>query len=274
MANPGSSWKRQLGLSARIKDKCIEEIATCASEAGIEYLEIVAERFWHLPDGGGQSHWQKVKELLERFDLRPLVHSSYIEINLASLNARLREAVLRQSLRCLELAAFLGAEYLVVHPGNLNRNYPVSFLGEARKCLHESLKTLTVQAESAQVTIALENGWNGENHPIICNGDDHAELVRSMGTPALKAFFDIGHANTFHVDLSTYLDSLQPYLGGIHLHDNNGTNDGHLPLGKGTIQWDDVKQCFGAGVPLILEMTSLDDIPTSLTYLEANIASG
>lgn len=271
MGNPGLSWRSYLGLSVHIKNKTIEEMAAVARDQGFPYLEIVAERFWGLPDRGGQVRWQEIKSLLAHYGLRPLVHSSYIEINMASVNRHLREAALRQNLRCVELAAFLEAGYLVVHPGNLNRNYPSSFLPEARECLIQSLKSLTTQAASQRVTIALENGWNGKDHPLIRNGDEHAELIESIDSPAFKAFFDVGHANTFGVDLIGYLDRLQPYLAGIHLHDNSGTKDEHLPLGRGTVHQRVYQRCFEAGVPVVLEMNSLNDISASLAYLEANI---
>ena len=271
MGSAGPSWKRRLGISAHVKDRTIEEMAALAGEIGAKYLEVVAERFWGLPDGGGEGRWPEIKELLARCGLHPFVHASHMEINLASLNPLLREAGLRQVLRCLELAAFLEAEFMVVHPGNLNRNYPPSYLPEARQCLLESLKTLAGRAESAGMTIALENGWKGENHPLTSSGTEHAELIESVGSTSLKALLDVGHAHTFGLDLSGHLDPILPYLVGLHLHDNNGIKDEHLPPGKGTIPAADFQRCFETGVPVVLELNSMEDIRATLTYLEANI---
>jgi sugar phosphate isomerase/epimerase len=265
------AWKARLGLSAHVKGKTVEETAAVARRLGVRYLEIVAERFWDLPDGGGEAQWQTLRELLASYGLRPIVHASYMEINLASLNRYLREAAVRQTLRCLELASFLEADHLVVHPGNLNRNYPPSFLPEARACLHESLRTLVAQASAAGMVVALENGWNGEDHPIITNGEEHATFIEEVGSPALKALFDLGHAHTFGGNLTTYLDRLQPYLASIHLHDNGGGGDEHLALGRGTVGSKTIQRCFDAGVPVILEMNSLDDINVSMAYLEAHL---
>ena len=271
MDAPGPTWKSRLGLSAHVKDKTIEDVAAVAGRCGAQYLEIVAERFWDLPDGGGEARWRQIKELLKSHGLLPTVHASYVELNLSSLNPHLREAALRQTLRCLELAAYLEAEFLVVHAGNLNRDYPPSLLPEARSSLHESLATLSAEAKAAGVTVALENGWKGENYPLITNGDEHAALIKEVASPALKALLDVGHANTFGVDLASYLKRLQPYLAGIHLHDNSGIRDEHLPLGTGTIEGAVIQRCFEAGVPVILEMNSLSDIDASMAYLEAHL---
>ncbi|MEE9305530.1 MAG: sugar phosphate isomerase/epimerase family protein [bacterium] len=274
METPEPAWKSLLGISAHIKDETIEEVAAVARRWGARYLEVVAERFWDLPDAGGEARWRELKELVAGHGFRPTVHASYLELNLASLNPHLREAAVRQTLRCLELAAYLEAEFLVVHAGNLNRNYSATLLPEARSCLHESLATLAAEAEASGVAVVVENGWNGENHPLITNGADHAAVVEEVGSGALQALFDVGHAHTFGVDLAEHLQRLQPHLAGIHLHDNAGRFDEHLPLGKGTIEQAAVQRCFEAGVPVILEMNALADIDASIAYLEAALEGG
>ena len=269
METPEPAWKSLLGISAHIKDETIEEVAAVARRWGARYLEVVAERFWDLPDAGGEARWRELKELVAGHGFRPTVHASYLELNLASLNPHLREAAVRQTLRCLELAAYLEAEFLVVHAGNLNRNYSATLLPEARSCLHESLATLAAEAEASGVAVVVENGWNGENHPLITNGADHAAVVEKVGSTSVQALFDVGHAHTFGVDLAEHLQRLRPLLAGIHLHDNGGGRDEHLPLGNGTVGRDAILRCFEAGVPVILEMNALADIDASIAYLEA-----
>lgn len=274
MEAPEPAWKSLLGISAHIKDEAIEEVAAVASRLGARYLEIVAERFWDLPDGGGKTHWRELKALVAGHGFRPTVHASYLELNLASLTPNLREAAVRQTVRCLEMAAYLEAEFLVVHAGNLNRNYSVALLPEARDCLHESLAVLAAEAEALGVAVVVENGWRGENHPIITNGVDHAAVVEKVGSRSVQALFDVGHANTFEVDLAEHLQRLRPLLAGIHLHDNGGRFDEHLPLGAGTVEQRVIRECFEVGVPVILEMNALADIDASVAYLEAVIEGG
>ncbi|MFQ5893687.1 MAG: sugar phosphate isomerase/epimerase family protein, partial [Nitrospinota bacterium] len=219
----------------------------------------------------GKARWHEIKDLVGGHGLHPTVHASYVELNLASLYAPLREAAVRQTLRCLELAAYLEAAFLVVHPGNLHRDYPPSLLPEARARLHESLVTLVAEAEAVGVTVALENGWNGENHPLITNGDEHVALIEAVGSAALQALFDVGHANTFGVDLASYVRRIRPCLAGIHLHDNTGGRDEHLALGTGTVDRATIQRCFEAGVPVVLEMNTMADIEASMAFLEAHL---
>ena len=99
-------------------------------------------------------------------------------------------------------------------------------------------------------------------------------MVEKVGSASVRALFDVGHAHTFGVDLAEHLQRLQPHLAGIHLHDNGGGRDEHLPLGTGTVGRDAILRCFEAGVPVILEMNALADIDASIAYLEAALEGG
>ena len=78
MANTRTFWNHNLVISVHIKNKTIEEIVKVAREADVAYLEVVAERFWNLPDGGGRKAWDEIRDLLTKHSLRPIVHSTYI----------------------------------------------------------------------------------------------------------------------------------------------------------------------------------------------------
>ena len=47
--------------------------------------------------------------------------------------------------------------------------------------------------------------------------------------------FDTGHFNVFsYAPLSVWLAEMGKYLGHLHIHDNHGSTDEHLPVGCGT----------------------------------------
>lgn len=270
-SSAGTDWRSLLGLSAHVRGMSVEELAAVAHRKGMRYLEIVAERMWEMPEGGGRERWRALKELMEELELKPLVHATYVEMNLASLHRQLRDVAVSQSLRCLELAAFLGAEHLVVHAGHLNPVYPSSYLAEARENLTESLRMLVMVAERVGVEVAVENGWNDGQHPLITCAEEHTSLIEAVASPALKALLDLGHAHTFGGDPAAYIEGVGPHLVGIHLHDNGGEWDEHLPLGRGTLGPEAIRRCFSLGVPVVLEMNSLEDLDSSLAYLETNL---
>jgi sugar phosphate isomerase/epimerase len=51
---------------------------------------------------------------------------------------------------------------------------------------------------------------------------------------------DVGHAHVGRLRLDNVLEHLGPRLLHVHLSDNRGQSDDHLPLGAGTINWPQV----------------------------------
>jgi sugar phosphate isomerase/epimerase len=247
----------------------VREQAELARRLGACYLELVVERLWGLP--GPRSEWGKLRGLLEEMGLEPLVHAPYIELNPASLNPDLRQATVRCCLESLELAAFLEAGHLVFHVGYLPQIYPEAAVEETKEALAESLRAVLDRAEELGVTVVVENGWNGPNHPIITSAKEHAALVEAMASPALGALFDIGHAHTFGTELSEDMGLLKAHLRALHLHDNHGVEDEHLALGQGTVPLAVVREAFQMGLPVILELNTAIDMEASLAYLEKNL---
>ncbi len=84
---------------------------------------------------------------------------------------------------------------------------------------------------------------------------------------------DTGHQSAFsRTSLTAWLDSLGPYLGQIHLHDNQGKNDDHLAMGKGKIDFNTFFKALKAirkAPPVItLEPHEEEALRPSLEFLE------
>ncbi len=130
----------------------------------------------------------------------------------------------------VDIAAELGAKVLVVHPfchriakphrydrTKQYRSRQVSFFGEFVAC-----------AEKAGVELVLENLC--ETEPRVL-----AEVIEEIDSPFLNACLDVGHANIYgEVPLPAWVERLGPRLRYLHLHDNYGKEDQHLPIGEGT----------------------------------------
>lgn len=74
-------------------------------------------------------------------------------------------------------------------------------------------------------------------------------LLAAIDMPETGICFDVGHWHSFsngsiNKDLPRWLKAFAPYLRHLHLHDNDGSNDDHLGLGKGTIPYDILLDCL------------------------------
>ena len=72
---------------------------------------------------------------------------------------------------------------------------------------------------------------------------------------------DTGHAHINNWNLTKVIAHLGPRLVGVHLHDNDGLTDQHLPVGVGTIEWQPVFAAlkkWASQTRLVLEYADTD----------------
>jgi len=77
----------------------------------------------------------------------------------------------------------------------------------------------------------------------------------------------VGHANT-NTRVDEFLDKCLERVVHVHLHDNHGTKDEHLPAGQGTVDWKKVCRAIQyLDVRFILESRSIEEGKASLGYI-------
>jgi len=139
------------------------------------------------------------------------------------------DACFARHITSIEVAAECGFDHVVFH-GGIAPDEP-TFL----KRLEASLERLLPHTDRAGVTFALEVPTG----PLSLI-DGFIELKEKFGDPALALCLDTGHANCWPigVDFKTIARKCLPLSACLHVHDNNGTTDQHLPPGEGKIPWD------------------------------------
>lgn len=247
-----------------------ERLLEAVGDLGLGYLELLLEPGSLYPREVDRKGRTRLRRAFQARGIRPTLHATFYNINLASLNPLIREASLRQLRECLRFAHDLEAGVLIVHAGEVPGDYPQEFLLPAREGLFASLEEALKEAEGLGVILALENKARGKNRGLIQSPEEHLELVEALASPNCRIAFDVGHAHTFKLDLRGYLEEVLPYLEEVHLHDNDGSEDQHRPLGEGTIPLNQLlstlmKERFPG--PLILEMMTLEGLERSLAYL-------
>src|SRR5512134_3221295 len=98
-----------------------------ARELGCNTMQIFSHnpRGWALPDRSpGEAAC--FRELREKYSISPVyIHTSYL-INLASPNRELREKSINMVVEEMNIADFLGAEFVVLHTGSASGDDPAS----------------------------------------------------------------------------------------------------------------------------------------------------
>lgn len=259
---------RRLGISTFMGcAKTLEAFFQRCATLGVGYVEILCEKPLALPVDVSPLERKQLRELLDSYSLTPIVHASYFDVNIASLNPQIGTASMQQILEAIIFAADIHANIVDLHPGNLPGDYPKLFLQQSRNNLRKHLSTLIETAENLQVIVSIENKQRGRNLQVISTTDEQLAIIREISSKYCRATFDVGHANTYSCNLNDYARGIAPYLVNVHLHDNNGTKDEHLALGQGNIDFKNVLKTLDAvqySGPFILEVKSWAGLQSSI----------
>jgi sugar phosphate isomerase/epimerase len=187
------------------------------------------------------------------------VHGAFIDINPGSGDPAFLELSVRRCEKSCETALEIGAENIVFHSSCLpflGGSYPDVWAGKCASFFEEL-------AEKYSLRIFIENSQDISPKPIRM-------MMDRISNPRIGVCLDFGHVNYTPVPLEIWLDTLGDRIGYIHLSDNNGVYDDHLPLGEGSVDWEKADQLWkqlDRKVPMTLEVGGLDGVRKSMAFL-------
>lgn len=193
--------------------------------------------------------------------------------DLAYPHPQVRKAFVDEALNSVDLAVKVGADDLIIHPGDLSRNQlpdvkPLNLLklprSEYLQNSLSSLKKIVRYNKLHEVNLLVENLPYG-----LCDTSREVEEFLSE-LEELNFILDVGHAH-----VSGKLDGLlELHPTYLHLHDNCGNDDDHLRLGGGNLNFSDLfkKVLARRGEKkMTLELYSVEDIVRSLEFMRDSL---
>ena len=175
--------------------------------------------------------FKKTARILKEEGLNCTIHAPFTDLSLGAIDKKVRKVSIERMRKALEIANLFEARSLVCHTGFDHRHYNGSEDLWKKNAL-ESLVALLEYATPFNIPIMIENVF--ELTPEI-----HREIFRAIKSPLLGFCLDIGHINVFSkTGLDRWLTDIGDRLGQLHLHDNNGVHDDHLPIGHGILDFD------------------------------------
>lgn len=204
-----------------------------------QYLDLILENGMNIEIGLGAEELEGVSpgeiagkvELIRRNGSRFTVHGPFWDLCPGSVDPGIREVSRQRLRRLFDIVELIRPEQVVCHTGFDPRHHR----GHRAVSIANSVavwKHFAAEAERLKTPLVVENVW--EDGP-----EWHRELLAKVASPAFGFCLDTGHQNAFSsTPLRAWLEVLWPYLGEIHLHDNDGSFDHHLPVGTGNIDFD------------------------------------
>ncbi len=203
---------------------------------------------------------QRAAGTLAGAGVRPRVHAPFFDLNPGALDPLIRQATRQRLEQALEISAKLQANLMIVHPGVDKWRYP-RLENVWLDLALDFFPALVGLAESIDCRLAIENIY--EESP-----DTLVQLVNGIDSSFFGHCFDAGHWHLFgRRPMDEWLKSVSSKLFHLHLHDNHGRADEHLPVGDGTIDFSPLQRHLKgmSALPSItLEARSLEHLQRSL----------
>ena len=211
------------------------ELDTIAS-LGFDYLELTMD-----PPAAHHStirkERKKILSALRGYGMALVCHMPTF-VSLADLSESIRMASLSEVMLSLETAASLGTEKIVVHPAYFSGMG--AFVPEmARSLAMESLAAIASKATELELILCVENMF--PRTQFCVDVDDFKDVFQRF--PELKLTLDTGHANIGSPRGKRIIQLIEAFgdrIGHVHVSDNFGKEDNHLPIGSGRIKFSKI----------------------------------
>ena len=149
------------------------------------------------------------------------VHGAFADVNPASGDERFRELSRRRCIESCALAEQIGAGNVVFHSSCatfLRGTYMDQWAGLCAD-FYEEL------ADRSGLNLWIENSQDIDAHPL-------RELMKRIRDPRIGICLDLGHANYSRMCMEEWFEILGDRIGYLHLSDNFGYYDDHVPREK------------------------------------------
>jgi sugar phosphate isomerase/epimerase len=246
-----------------VSRKLTSELLAQICDHGFAGVEVFCSR-WHF-DYGSKQEIQTLKSALEanRMTLSSLhaptsrdmsaTRESGTPLSICEVERVRRIEAMDELKRAIDVSDDLPFSRMVLHMGGSRETADP----RKRDAAFSSLEHLVLHAHHAGVTLALENTTSEMGDPAYLRA-----FVDETRLTGLRFNFDIGHAHLADGAAEERLERnfapMRDLIASVHLHDNHGEKDEHLPPYEGTIDWNAaiplLKTAPGENIPAVLEL--------------------
>jgi sugar phosphate isomerase/epimerase len=255
--------QRLLSTYLFVSRKLTPELLAQISEAKFQGVEIFCTRS-HF-EYGAKAEVRAVAAALEAHGLQLVslhaptsrdmsaMRESGTPLSICEIERVRRIEAMDELKRVIDVADDLPYARLVVHMGGSRETADP----RKRDAAFSTLEHLVLYAHHAGITICVENTTSEMGNPAYLRA-----FVDETRLTGLRFNFDIGHAHLAEAPEEERIEEsfspLRDLVAGVHLHDNHGEKDEHLPPFDGTINWPAaiklLKTAPETTLPLVLEL--------------------
>lgn len=200
---------------------------------------------------------------LDRNRGKDTVHGVFKDICFAATDPVIREYSRKLGQKSMMIAKELGCKGVVFHTlfiPNLLKT------AAYREMVTDSFSgyVSSLAAEFTDLEIYVENTF--ETTPDVILGI----MDRTSSFSNIKVCLDYAHAAISGTAPEEWIEKLAPYIGHMHLNDNDLKADLHQPVGDGSVDYRKFKELVlekKTDTTMLIEMASIENARKSLKYL-------
>lgn len=156
------------------------------------------------------------------------LHAPFSELFPAAIDPKARILAMERLQQAAGFAVKYGADKMIVHSGYV----PLVFFKEWHEDRSVEFWEEMMADRADGLKIVVENVMDDEPYMIL-------RMIERIKNPDIKLCFDVGHAACVSkVPVEEWLDVLAPYLGHLHIHNNDGVHDFHKPVFEGIVDME------------------------------------
>jgi sugar phosphate isomerase/epimerase len=202
----------------------------------------------------------RVRSLLEKFGMTARSLHAPIDKgwDVSAVDETVREKSVRRTRLAAERLLALGGDVLVVHPGR--GRAPDEDVSKRMSQSERSVTEICEFAWELGIKVAVENPCPNE---VFDEPQDLRAMIDRFDEDVVGICLDSSHANILRDCVET-TKVFQGRVMSVHLSDNDGRGDDHLPPFEGSIDWEGVLDVLiegGFTGPWLLEVLGWDADP-------------
>jgi hexulose-6-phosphate isomerase len=219
-------------------DKPVADSLAYAKATGYESLELCVRAESDLKPDTGDADLRVMRQAAERLGLGiPSLVPAGCQ-GFASGDAAKRAEALEVLRRSIHIASVLGADTILVHPGQLTPQVRYDTMyGNVQAAMRQAAP----EAERAKVAVGVENVWN----KFLLSPMEAKRFVDEIGSEYIGIYFDIGNYVPWAYP-EQWIEMLGSRIKKVHFKDFRRRGHEFVPLLEGDVDWPAVMKALRA----------------------------